>query len=135
VAPETAAAFERMLVRRMQHEPVQYILGHADFFGLRLLVSPDVLIPRPETEQVVESALERIALWDAPRVLDVGTGSELRPFLAGPATRTAAPVPKPPATGRPWPRSVPAGRTTRQKCCGPVRPGHRRSTATATPWI
>jgi release factor glutamine methyltransferase len=75
VAPETAAAFERMLVRRMQHEPVQYILGHADFFGLRLRVSPDVLIPRPETEQVVEAALERIALWDAPRVLDGGTGS------------------------------------------------------------
>lgn len=75
VAPEQVAAFEGMLTRRMQHEPIQYILGHAAFFGLRLRVTPDVLIPRSETEQVVEVALERIARQDAPRVLDVGTGS------------------------------------------------------------
>ena len=51
------------------------MLGHADFYGLRLSVSPDVLIPRPETEELVEEALRRIAGVEAPTVLDVGTGS------------------------------------------------------------
>lgn len=64
-----------MLARRLRHEPVQYIVGYAEFYGLRLGVSPDVLIPRPETEQVVEAALERIGSRTAPRVLDIGTGS------------------------------------------------------------
>jgi release factor glutamine methyltransferase len=54
---------------------VQYVLGHADFFGLRLRVSPDVLIPRPETEELVERALAAIAGVERPWVLDVGTGS------------------------------------------------------------
>ena len=65
----------RMMERRMQREPLQYILGYTDFFGLRIDVSPDVLIPRPETEQVVEEALELIKLIPMPKVLDIGTGS------------------------------------------------------------
>ncbi len=75
VSPGEAEAFEAMLVRRLGREPVQYVLGHADFYGLRLRVTPAVLIPRPETEEVVEAALERLAEVHAPWVLDMGTGS------------------------------------------------------------
>jgi release factor glutamine methyltransferase len=66
---------EALVERRARREPIQYVLGHADFFGLRLRVSPDVLIPRPETEELVEAALTRLEAVDRPWVLDVGTGS------------------------------------------------------------
>ena len=66
---------ETMLARRIAGEPIQYVLGHTDFYGLRLRVTPDVLIPRPETEEVVEAALQRLQDRPAPWVLDVGTGS------------------------------------------------------------
>ena len=75
VEPAEAAAVDRMLARRAAGEPVQYVLGSADFYGLTLDVTPAVLIPRPETETVVEHALGRIAGVQAPWVLDVGTGS------------------------------------------------------------
>ncbi len=75
VGPAQAAIVDRMLARRAAGEPVQYILGSADFYGLTLGVTPAVLIPRPETETVVEHALARIAGVEAPWVLDVGTGS------------------------------------------------------------
>ena len=67
--------FERMLDRRLNREPIQYILGYTDFFGLRLKVSPAVLIPRPETERVVEEGLRLLEGIPEPRVVDVGTGS------------------------------------------------------------
>lgn len=69
------ARFQEMVARRTRHEPLQYIIGHEDFYGLRLEVTPDVLIPRPETEELVERVLQRIEDRSAPRVLDVGTGS------------------------------------------------------------
>jgi release factor glutamine methyltransferase len=75
VEPAEAALVARYVARRAAGEPVQYVLGHADFYGLRLAVTPDVLIPRPETEEVVEEALRRVQATDAPWVLDVGTGS------------------------------------------------------------
>lgn len=56
-------------------EPLQYVLGYADFFNLRLRVTPDVLIPRPETEQLADLLLTEIADRPNPRILDVGTGS------------------------------------------------------------
>ena len=68
-------AFASMVARRADREPLQYILGHTDFYGLTLEVNPHVLIPRPETEEVVEHALGLIDDVDQPRVLDVGTGS------------------------------------------------------------
>jgi len=77
-APVDAAAVARvrdLTARRAAGEPVQYVLGHADFYGLRLAVTPAVLIPRPETEELVERALAAIAGVEAPVVLDVGTGS------------------------------------------------------------
>lgn len=75
VSEDEVAAFERLLARRLCREPLQYVLGHADFCGLRLRVGPAVLIPRPETEELVEEALRRIAHVPRPWVLDVGTGS------------------------------------------------------------
>jgi release factor glutamine methyltransferase len=69
--------FKALLQRRLKHEPLQYILGETEFMGIPLYVSPSVLIPRPETEELVEKALEWIKRLDMPRieVLDIGTGS------------------------------------------------------------
>lgn len=67
--------FDERVARVAAGEPLQYVLGHADFHGLRLAVTPAVLIPRPETEQVVEAALQRVRDVEAPRILDAGTGS------------------------------------------------------------
>ena len=75
IAAEQAQAFEEIARRRRDGEPVAYLTGRREFHDLDLLVTPDVLIPRPETELLVELALSRIALDDALRVLDLGTGS------------------------------------------------------------
>jgi release factor glutamine methyltransferase len=64
-----------LVARRMRGEPVAYIVGSREFFSLPLRVSPGVLIPRPETELLVEAALARCAALKSPAVLDVGTGS------------------------------------------------------------
>lgn len=61
-------------VRLANHEPVQYILGQADFYGLKFMVNPAVLIPRPETEELVYWILESISKFDLT-ILDIGTGS------------------------------------------------------------
>jgi release factor glutamine methyltransferase len=68
---EVENAFLEFVKRRAEGEPVAYILGRKEFYGLDLLVNPSVLIPRPETELLVELALERNAF----SVLDLGTGS------------------------------------------------------------
>jgi release factor glutamine methyltransferase len=63
------------LARRERREPSAYIVGSREFWGLDFTVSPAVLIPRPESEFIVEEALEQLATVDAPRIADVGTGS------------------------------------------------------------
>jgi len=75
VAPEDARQFDEMVKRRVQGEPLQHILGYISFHGLRLQVSPAVMVPRPETERVVDRALACLEDTETPRVLDVGTGS------------------------------------------------------------
>ena len=75
VSEELSRQLEAAVKRRMAGEPLQYILGHTEFYGLRLQVSPAVLIPRPETEEVVEAALGTLEGIESPWVLDVGTGS------------------------------------------------------------
>lgn len=70
----TARAFGLAVGRRARREPLQYIIGQQEFWGLAFAVSPEVLIPRPETEHLVEVALERLP-EDGARVLDLGTGS------------------------------------------------------------
>jgi release factor glutamine methyltransferase len=72
---EEQSRFEAAVKRRGDGMPTQYITGHQEFWGLDLIVSPAVLIPRPETEHVVDAVLERARGWAAPRIIDVGTGS------------------------------------------------------------
>jgi release factor glutamine methyltransferase len=67
--------FERMVARREAREPLAYIVGRREFFSLEFAVRPDVLIPRPETETVVEAALDFLRRRPAATVLDIGTGS------------------------------------------------------------
>lgn len=69
------SAIRPLVTRRREREPVAYILGYRDFYGRRFAVTPDVLIPRPDTETLVEHALECIPEEAPCRVLDVGTGS------------------------------------------------------------
>jgi release factor glutamine methyltransferase len=64
-----------VFARRRAGEPIAYITGWREFYGIRLCVTPDVLIPRPETELLVELALERVAAASPARVLELGTGS------------------------------------------------------------
>jgi release factor glutamine methyltransferase len=69
-------AFTALVVRRMKHEPVAYITGHQSFWDLELLVTPDVLIPRSDSETVIEAAIAAFAGGQGPaRILDLGTGS------------------------------------------------------------
>lgn len=69
------AAYDGMLQRRLRGEPIAHILGGREFFGLHLKVTPDTLIPRPDTELLVELALQRIPAHGRFQVLDLGTGS------------------------------------------------------------
>ncbi|HEU4655538.1 MAG TPA: peptide chain release factor N(5)-glutamine methyltransferase, partial [Steroidobacteraceae bacterium] len=68
-------SFQQLVKRRMQGEPVAYIRGHQEFWSLLFEVSPAVLIPRPETELLVERALDRIDTAQEVHVADLGTGS------------------------------------------------------------
>lgn len=74
LAPGELARYRELVRRRAAHEPTQYILGRQEFWSLEFEVTPDVLIPRPETELIVEKVLELAA--DRPMLaLDIGTGS------------------------------------------------------------
>ena len=72
---EQLAQFEDWVARRARQEPVQYILGETEFYGLTLRVTPAVLIPRAETEHLVEAVLGARATDTVVRICDVGTGS------------------------------------------------------------
>ncbi|HKB54546.1 MAG TPA: peptide chain release factor N(5)-glutamine methyltransferase [Ramlibacter sp.] len=67
--------FTRLCGRRAAGEPLAYIAGHREFYGLELAVDSRVLVPRPETETLVDWALEVLAGTSAPHVIDLGTGS------------------------------------------------------------
>lgn len=67
--------FAALLERRLAHEPIAYILGHQEFYGLDLVVTPAVLIPRGDSETLIEAAREALAERPPARVLDLGTGS------------------------------------------------------------
>jgi len=79
LSDEDVAAFERTVARRIEGEPLSYITGHREFYGLDFVVTPDVLVPRQETEVLVEAVLEyarsRAEDEDALTIADVGTGS------------------------------------------------------------
>lgn len=79
LASDATAAFDALLQRRAAGEPLAYLTGQREFFGLELAVSPQVLVPRPDTETLVEWALDLLrgplGHREAPRVIDLGTGS------------------------------------------------------------
>jgi release factor glutamine methyltransferase len=80
LTPEEQSRYDEVITQRAQGCPTQYITGHQEFWGLDLLVSPAVLIPRPETEHVVETVLELVQEHyrehhERIRIVDVGTGS------------------------------------------------------------
>lgn len=76
VGPEAVAGFEALLARRLAREPVSRILGRRAFWTLELAVGPDTLDPRPDSETLVEAAVEAFADREAPRrILDLGTGT------------------------------------------------------------
>jgi release factor glutamine methyltransferase len=75
LGPDEEKRFHELVARRARREPLAYVLGEWGFRGLTLRVDPRVLVPRPETEAVVERCLELLAAVGEPRVLDVGVGS------------------------------------------------------------
>jgi release factor glutamine methyltransferase len=68
-------AYRALINRRVNGEPIAYILGYREFYGLRLKVTPDTLIPRPDTETLVDAALAKIPLQKNLNICDLGTGS------------------------------------------------------------
>lgn len=75
LSADEAAIYLDLIERRFAGEPIQYIVGETEFFGLPFSVSSDVLIPRPETEHLVEKAIELAGRFTEPRIVDIGTGS------------------------------------------------------------
>ena len=75
LSAEDQERYEALVARRLAGEPIQYITGECEFYGLPFKVTRDVLIPRPETEHLVEKASELVPLFSKPRIVDVGTGS------------------------------------------------------------
>jgi len=75
LSDEEEANFQAVLQRRASREPFQYITGKQEFYGLDFSVSPDVLIPRPETEMIVEAAVEIFNTRESARFCEVGVGS------------------------------------------------------------
>ena len=67
--------FKALLLRRRQHEPVAYLVGRREFYSLELEVGPGVLVPRPETELLVEEGVKHLEGVEQPQVLDLCTGS------------------------------------------------------------
>jgi release factor glutamine methyltransferase len=72
---EEQSRYDEALTQRAKGVPAQYITGHQEFWGLDLIVSPAVLIPRPETEHLIETVLPLAKPMKAPKIADVGTGS------------------------------------------------------------
>ncbi len=75
LSDEVRARMRDLVNRRARHEPVAFLVGHREFFSLEFEVNRDVLVPRPETEILVMESLEAIKGSNAPKVLDLGTGS------------------------------------------------------------
>lgn len=75
VAEELCGRFAELLGRRYRGEPIQHITGECEFYGLPFKVTRDVLVPRPDTEHLVEKVIAFAQGFERPRVLDVGTGS------------------------------------------------------------
>lgn len=75
LSAEITNPFEALLIRRLRGEPIAYLIGQREFYGFEFLVTPDVLIPRPETELLLEQALAHTPHIAPMRILDLGVGS------------------------------------------------------------
>jgi release factor glutamine methyltransferase len=75
LAPDQARVYGEFISRRAQGEPIAYLTGEREFYGRSFIVTPDVLIPRPETELLVELGIAKLSDIDKPRILELGTGS------------------------------------------------------------
>ena len=76
LTPKELTRYRELVARRARREPLAYIIGRREFFGLEFAVNPAVLIPRPETELLVEHALRLVRRWaPTPDIADVGAGS------------------------------------------------------------
>ncbi len=74
--PKQLAVLKEWINRRVKNnEPLQYITGSCEFYGRKYIVNPNVLIPRQETERIIDLAIEKSSLIDNPYILDIGTGS------------------------------------------------------------
>ena len=73
--PQELTSFREAIKKRVAKQPVAYILGYKEFMGLEFKVTPAVLIPRPDTEILVEQALKLLSNYENPRFVDIGTGS------------------------------------------------------------
>jgi release factor glutamine methyltransferase len=80
VAEQEVAFIKEVIQRLSKHEPLQYILGEAWFYGLKFLVNQHVLIPRPETEELVDLMLKQLPVNNKLHLLDIGTGSGCIPI-------------------------------------------------------
>jgi release factor glutamine methyltransferase len=74
-SPQIPPGFIKLVERRLAHEPIAYILGTRDFWSITLRVTPAVLIPRPDSETLIDAALAHFGRQGPPRILDLGTGS------------------------------------------------------------
>jgi release factor glutamine methyltransferase len=75
LTPDQKILYENTIERRLHHEPIQYITGQQEFYGLTLSVTPAVLVPRPETEHLVEAVLKLLPVDRPQKIADIGTGS------------------------------------------------------------
>ena len=75
VKPESLAILRKWITRRINNEPIQYILGSSEFYGRPFIVNKNVLIPRPETEILIDISIEELKNVNNPIILDIGTGS------------------------------------------------------------
>jgi release factor glutamine methyltransferase len=75
LTPEQIEKFNLFLQERLSGKPLQYIIGSTEFFGLEFKVNESVLIPRPETETLVETVIEKLKDFTRPKIVDLGTGS------------------------------------------------------------
>lgn len=75
LTPSQAQEVDQMVARRCRREPLQYILGNTEFYGLVIATTPVALIPRPETELLVEAVIKLAQKFSSPRILELGTGT------------------------------------------------------------
>jgi len=85
LTPEEEATYHELVSRRLKQEPLQHITGETEFFGMRFFTSPAALIPRPDTEILVEETLKIAAVYSKKelRILDIGTGSGIIALVLG----------------------------------------------------